>query len=93
MDLKANFKLGQTDISCSRCSTGEEESQRHVLSCPAVTQGDTSVVTDVITYEDLLDEDPHRVETLGLILNQNFSVFKNLPCDRSNAGSATGVTQ
>ena len=94
MDLKSNFKLGQTDLSCSRCGTGEEESQRHVLSCPAVMQGDTSVVTDVPCYEDLLDEDPHRVETLGHKLNQNFSVFKNLPCDRSNAAvSATGVTQ
>ena len=93
MDLKANFKLGQTDLSCSRCSTGEEETQRHVLSCPAVTQGDTSVVTNAISYEDLLEEDPHRVETLGHKLNKNFSLFKNLPCDRSNAGSATGVTQ
>ena len=94
MDLKANFKLGQTDLCCSRCGT-EEESQRHVLVCPAVTQGDTSVVSDVPCYEDLLDEDPHRVETLGLILNQNFSVFvKTLPCDRSNAAvSATGATQ
>ena len=93
MDLKCNFKLGQTDLSCSRCGTGEEESQRHVLSCPAVTQGDTSVVTDAITYEDLLDEDPHRVETLGHKLNQNFKVLKNLPCDRRNAATATGVTQ
>ena len=93
MDLKANFKLGQTDLRCSRCGTGEEESQRHLLSCPAVMQGDTSVVSDAISYEDLLDEDPHRVETLGHKLNQNFSVFKNLPCDRRNAVSATGVTQ
>ena len=95
MDLKSNFKLGQTDLSCSRCGTGEEESQMHVLSCPAVTQGDTSVISDTISYEDLLDEDPVRVETLGLILNQNFSIFvKTLPCDRSNAAvSATGATQ
>ena len=92
MDLKSNFKLGQTDLSCSRCGT-EEETQRHVLSCPAVTQGDTSVISDVPCYEDLLEEDPHRVETLGLILNQKFNVFKTLPCDRRNAVSATGVTQ
>ena len=72
---------------------GKEESQRHVLSCPAVMQGDTSVVTDAISYEDLLDEDPVRVETLGLILNQKFNVSKTLPCDRRNAVSATGVTQ
>ena len=93
LDLKSNFKLGQTDLSCSRCGTGEEESQRHMLSCPAVMQGDTSVVSDVPCYEDLLEEDPHRVETLGHKLNQNFSVFKNLPCDRSNARSATGLPQ
>ena len=53
------------------------------------------MVSDTITYEDLLGEDPVRVETLGLVLNQNFSIFvKTLPCDRSNAAvSATGATQ
>ena len=94
MDLKSNFKLGQTELSCSRCGTGEE-SQRHVLSCPAVMQGDTSLVTGTSSYEDLLGEDPDRVETLGQILNKNFDVFKKLPCDRRNvsAVSATGTTQ
>ena len=53
MDFKSNFKLGQTNLSCSRCGTGEE-SQRHVLSCPAVMPGDTSLVSDTISYEDLL---------------------------------------
>ena len=64
-----------------------------MLICPAVMQGDTSVVSDTISYEDLLDEDPVRVETLGHKLNQNFNVFKTLPCDRRNAVSATGATQ
>ena len=85
--------LGSLPTKPSLSKGTEEESQRHVLSCPAVMQGDTSVVTDVPCYEDLLDEDPHRVETLGHKLNQNFSVFKNLPCDRRNAVSATGATQ
>ena len=74
MDLKANFKLGQTNLSCSRCGTGEE-SQRHVLSCPTVMQGDTSLVTGISSYKDLLGKDPVRVETLGHKLNQNFDVF------------------
>ena len=93
LDLKSNFKLGQTDLSCSRCGTGEE-SQRHVLSCPAVMQGDTSLVSETSCYEDLLGEDPDRVETLGKILNKNFDVFEKLPCDRRNvsAVSATGAT-
>ena len=93
MDLKANFKLGQTDLSCSRCGTGEE-SQRHLLSCPAVMQGDTSLVSETSSYEDLLGEDPCRVETLGHRLNKNFDSFKKLPCDRRNvsAVSATGAT-
>ena len=93
MDLKANFKMGQTDLSCSRCGTGEE-SQRHLLSCPTVMQGDTSLVSETSCYEDLLGEDPDRVETLGKILNKNFDVFEKLPCDRRNlsAVSATGAT-
>ena len=44
------------------------------------------MVSDVLCYEDLLDE------ALGLILEHNFNVFKTLSCDRSNAVSATGPT-
>ena len=57
-----------------------------------VAQGDTCMVSDVLCYEDLLDEDPVRVETRGLILEHNFNVFKTLSCDHSNAVSATGPT-
>ena len=53
----------------------------------AQAQGDTCMVSDVLCYEDLLDE------ALGLILEHNFNVFKTLSCDRSNAVSATGPTQ
>ena len=51
-------------------------------------------IGDTISYEDLLGEDPDRVETLGQILNKNLDVFKKLPCDRRNvsAVSATGAT-
>ena len=35
-------------------------------------QGDTSLVSDTISYEDLLSKDPGRVETLGHKLNPNF---------------------
>ena len=52
----------------------------------------TCMVSDVLCYEDLLDEDPVRVETRGLILEHNFNVFKTLSCDHSNAVSATGPT-
>ena len=57
-------------------------------------QGDTSLVSETSCYEDLLGEDPDRVETLGQILNKNLDVFKKLPCDRRNvsAVSATGAT-
>ena len=59
----------------------------------AQAQGDTSVVSDVLCHEDLLDvRGPCQVGLL-LILEHNFNVFKTLSCDRSNAVSATGLTQ
>ena len=34
-----------------------------MLSCPAMMQGDTSLVCDTISYKNLLGGDPVRVET------------------------------
>ena len=78
--------------------SGREEGSFHPLD--AVSDGENESMARLLggveaaeEDEDLLSEVPHRVETLGLVLNQQFNVFKTLPCDRSNAGSATGVTQ
>ena len=33
LDLKTNFKVGQTDLLCRNC-TQENETQKHIMTCP-----------------------------------------------------------
>ena len=93
LDLRANFKVGQVDLRCTKCDTGEEETQPHLLTCPGLS--DTSVVTVVPEYEQLLDQDPDRVEKLGRILQQKFNMFKSdsllVPGDRSFAAAVSAT--
>ena len=92
LDLRANFKVGQVDLSCTKCDSGEEESQPHLLTCPGLS--DTSVVTVVPEYEQLLDQDPDRVERLGRIVQQKFIMLKSvsvIPGDRSNIAAVSAA--
>ena len=93
LDLRANFKVGQTDLTCTKCDTGEEETQPHLLTCPGLS--DTSVVTEVPVYEQLLDQDPDRVERLGRIVQHKFNLFKSdsllVPGDRSFAAAVSAA--
>ena len=92
LDLRANFKVGQVDLSCTKCDTGEEETQPHLLTCPGLS--DTSVVTEVPEYEQLLDQDPDRVERLGRIVQQKFIMLKSvsvIPGDRSNIAAVSAA--
>ena len=93
LDLRANFKVGQTDLTCTKCDNGEEETQPHLLTCPGLS--DNSLVTEVPVYEQLLDQDPDRVEKLGRILQQKFNMFKSdsllVPGDRSFAAAVSAT--
>ena len=50
---------------------------------------------DVPEYEQLLDQDPDRVEKLGRILQQKFNMFKSdsllVPGDRSFAAAVSAT--
>ena len=92
LDLRANFKVGQVDLTCTKCDTGEEETQPHLLTCPGLS--DTSLVTEVPEYEQLLDQDPDKVEKLGRIVQQKFIMLKSesvIPGDRSNIAAVSAA--
>ena len=92
LDLRANFKVGQVDLSCTKCDTGEEETQPHLLTCPSLS--DTSLVTEVPEYEQLLDQDPDKVEIIGRIVQHKFNMLKSvsvIPGDRSNIAAVSAA--
>ena len=76
LNLKSNFKQGNSDLSCRACRT-DEESQRHILQCSALS--DSSILTgeNVPEYDDLMSQDSVKIEAIGKILNSKFKAFKN----------------
>ena len=92
LDLRANFKVVHVDPRCTRCDTGEEETQPHLLTCPGLS--DTSLVTELPVYEHLLDQNPDRVEMIGRIVQHKFNLFKSesvIPGDRSNIAAVSAA--
>ena len=92
MVVRRILQVGQVDLSCTKCDTSEEETQPHLLTCPGLS--DTSVVTEVPVYEQLLYQDPDKVEKLGRIVQHKFNMLKSvsvIPGDRSNIAAVSAA--
>ena len=61
LELKANFKVGAADTKCRRCE-GEEETQEHLLHCPAMS--DFSPVQGVPQYNDIFEENSTKIANI-----------------------------
>ena len=61
LDLKCNFKIGQTDLMCRRCSKAEEN-QKHLLVCP--TLADKSILNTgyLPQLQDLYSDSKEKIE-------------------------------
>ena len=73
LDINGNFKNGKSDLKCRKCGM-EEESQRHLLVCPKLS--DYSLINDTtIIYEDLLGFDCNKIELVGKVLMKRFELL------------------
>ena len=84
IDLKGNFKNGQTDLKCRKCER-EEESQLHLLECEALN--DDSLVVSTPSYQDLFGMEP--AET-GKILQHKFKLLLT-PCAPMSAAAVNSI--
>ena len=73
MDVKGNFKQGNTNLECTKCEK-EVETQQHILQCEALSSN--SVVTQLPEYEDLHGADPDKIRRIGLILLEKFTLLR-----------------
>ena len=71
LDVKANFKVGKTDLRCRKCLK-EEETQRHLLDCSELLDNSVIVGSNIPKYEDLFSADADKVKVIGRILLQKF---------------------
>ena len=65
LDVKPNFKIGAADTKCRRCG-GEEETQEHLLHCPALS--DACLVAEVPHFDDLLWENREKIINVSRLL-------------------------
>ena len=75
LDLKGNFKIGQSDLMCRKCFTAEE-TQNHLLVCPSLTDNSILNTSYLPQYEDLFSDETERIENIGKILMTKFNLFK-----------------
>ena len=75
LDLKRNFKIGQTDLMCRRCSKAEEN-QKHLLVCP--TLADKSILNTgyLPQYEDLYSDSTEKIENIRKLYQKDISMSK-----------------
>ena len=71
LDVKANFKVGKTNLRCRKCLK-EEETQRHLLECSELMDNSVMIGSSNPKYEDLFSTDLDKVEVIGRILLQKF---------------------
>ena len=87
IDVKANFKVGKTNLRCRKCLK-EEETQRHLLECPELMDNSVMIGSDIPKYEDLFSTDVDKVEVIGRILLQKFHKLVTPHCALPDHASA-----
>ena len=76
LDVKSNFKTGQNNLNCDKCGK-EEETQRHILTCSAISSNSEISNHDIPLYEHLFCSDLVKIASIGKIMLNNFIIFKN----------------
>ena len=74
LDLKSNFKNGLSDILCRKCNL-EDETQKHILFCPAISDLSILKVDQIPKYEDIFKNSVDKIESLTKILLQKFNLL------------------
>ena len=75
LDLKSNYRTGKGDLSCRACKSDNEETQRHLFQCPALS--DSSLVTDNIPeYDEIMGQDTEKIVACSRIMKSKFNQFK-----------------
>ena len=87
LDVKANFKVGRTDLNCRKCNKSEE-TQRHLLECSELNDNSVMIGSNVPKYEDLFSTDSDKVEVIGRILLKKFHHLVNHHCALPDQASA-----
>ena len=79
LQVKCNFKIGQSDLKCRECFQSDED-QQHLLVCPALADNSVLDAGYLPQYQDLYSDNTERIENIGKILMTKFKLFNSTMC-------------
>ena len=85
LDIKGNFKVGQSDLKCRQCCK-DEETQDHILTCSILNENSALPVSDSIVYQDINGTNINKMTRVSKILMEN---LKKLHQVHSSTSAAT----
>ena len=83
LELNANFKNGKSDISCRVCGM-DEENQRHLMKCSALSDGSLLLNNDPCDYQDINGRNTAKISLVGKILMTKFKKFRQVHSSSSD---------
>ena len=85
LDIKGNFKVGQSDLKCRQCCK-DEETQEHILVCSVLNENCSLPVSDTIDYQHINGINVNKMTRVSKILKEN---LKKLHQVHSSTSAAT----
>ena len=89
LELKANFKLGKTNIQCS-LGCDNVEDQKHLFDCPELKDEEEND-DEVLSYEGIYGNDLDKVRRVTQRLMERFKKFTTMVNRQTKPCSATTV--
>ena len=88
LDVKCNFKIGQSNIQCRLCDSHPED-QESLLKCPALVTDDDLPASQQPHYNDIFSDNSVKVSTVARILQKKYIAFttnvnRPKPCSASD---------
>ena len=85
INVKCNFKAGQTDLKCRKCLSDDED-QEHLLNCPALVDNSV-VIGEMPSYQDLFSNHTEKVTKISYILQFKFNLLTQPSAQLSSAAT------
>ena len=85
LDIKGNYKFGQSNLLCRACHQAEEN-QEHLLECSELKNNE--VVINSFNYIDIFGSDEIKISEISKIIRQKLKRLQTI-VNTSNGSSAT----
>ena len=88
LDLRCNFKLGQSTLQCRLCDSHPED-QESLLTCPALVTGEDLPASQQPPYMDIFSDNFVKISVIAKLLQEKFTAFTTRvnrpnPCSASD---------